>query len=464
VKSYVRAFPVALALTASVAVQGQTSAVDSYRDATGTIMVAATSNAAAAASWNRLAELTDKFPARLSGSANLANAILWAADQMKHDGLENVRVDRVMVPHWVRGQERGEIVAPWPQPLVLAALGGSVGTPPDGVEAETVVVKSFDEVAKRADLKGKIVVYNVPFRTDRDPGAAYSEAVQYRVHGASRAAARGAIAALVRSVGPSAHRTPHTGAMEYASNAPRIPAAAISTEDADKLQRMQDRGERVVVRIELGATTLPDAESGNVIGELRGRENPDEIVLLGCHFDSWDLAAGAMDDAGGCVAAWEAARVLKRLNLIPRRTIRVVLFTNEENGTRGGTDYRDRYASELSKHVLMLESDNGVLPLKGWGFKGSDKARTIVTDIAGLLKSINGAQVNTQFSGADIEPSVDRGVPGISPDVDMSRYFVIHHTPADTVDKILPADLGRLIAAIASMAYVVGDLPEALPR
>ena len=171
-----------------------------------------------------------------------------------------------------------------------------------------------------------------------------------------------------------------------------------------------------------------------------------------------------MDDAGGCIAAWEALRVLGRLNLVPRRTIRVVLFTNEENGTRGGDAYRDKYAGQLGDHVLMLESDGGVLPLEGWGFQGGGNARRIVSEIAGLLKAIGGERVTADFNGADIEPSVERGVPGISPDVDMSRYFVIHHTPADTVDKIAPADLGRLIAGIASMAYVVADMPEPLPR
>jgi carboxypeptidase Q len=449
----------------AVAVRAQGSSVDSYGDATARIIVAATSNVAASAAWSRLAELTDKFPARLSGSANLANAIQWAADQMKRDGLENVRVDKVMVPYWVRGEERGEIVAPWPQALVVAALGGSVGTPADGVEAEAIVVKNFVELeAKDPQLKGKIVVYNVPFRSDRDPAATYRDTVQYRVTGASRAAARGAVAALVRSVGPPGYRTPHTGSMRYTPGVAQIPAAAISAEDADKLQRMQDRGDRVFVRLTLGATTLPDAESGNVIAELRGRETPGELVLVGCHLDSWDLGAGAMDDGGGCIATWEALRLLKKLNMIPRRTIRLVLFTNEENGTRGGTGYRDKYADELINHVLMLESDNGVLPLKGWGFSGSAKARAVIADVAGLLKGIGADQVSDRFGGADIEPSVEQGVPGISPEVDMSRYFVIHHTPADTVDKIAPADLGRHVAAVASMAFVVADMPEVLPR
>jgi carboxypeptidase Q len=454
-----------LAFACACSARAQTSRVDAYRETTTRIISEATSEAAAEGVWNRLAELTDKFPARLSGSRNLESAVQWAADQMRRDGLDNVRIDRVMVPHWVRGGESGEIVAPYPQPIVLVALGGSIGTTASGVQAETIVVRSFDELeARSASVKGRIVVYNVPFRADRDPGRAYGEAVDYRVNGASRAAARGAVASLVRSVGPPAHRTPHTGSMQYAPDAPRIPAAAISAEDADKLQRMQDRGDRVVVRVTLGAQTLPDAESGNVIAELRGRERPEEIVLVGGHIDSWDLGAGAMDDGGGCVATWEALRLLKKLNLIPRRTIRLVLFTNEENGGRGGTGYRDKYAGQLDKHVLMLESDNGTLPLKGWGFSGSERARGVITDVAGLLKSIGAAQVTDGFSGADIEPSVRAGIPGISPDVDMSRYFLIHHTPADTVDKVVPSELSRLVAAIAAMAYVVADLPEPLER
>ena len=242
-------------------------------------------------------------------------------------------------------------------------------------------------------------------------------------------------------------------------------AAALSGEDADKLQRMQDRGIHAVVRMKLDARTLPDAESANVVAELRGRERPDEVVLIGGHIDSWDLASGAMDDGGGVVATWEAVRVLKRLNLVPRRTIRVVAFTNEENGTRGGQAYRDKYADQLAKHVLVLESDNGVLPLKGWGFSGSDKAREAIGQIAGLLRGLGGDRISDHFDGSDVSAAARAGnVPAISPEVDMTRYFLIHHTPADTVDKIDPAEMARCVAAIASMAYVVADMPQTLDR
>jgi carboxypeptidase Q len=437
--------------------------LEPYRAVTGRIIAEATSNSAA---WTRLAEFTDMFPARLSGSTNLQRAIEWAADQMKRDGLENVRREKVVVPHWVRGNESAEIVEPFQGQLAIAALGGSIATPPDGVRAETLVVRSYDDLeAHAAQAKGKIVVYNVVYRADADPLVAYREGTQYRGAGASRAAKLGAVAALVRSVGPTAHRTPHTGGMRYTNDAPQIPVAAISSEDADKLQRMQDRGTKPIVRLKLEAHTLADAESANVVAELRGREKPDEIVVIGGHIDSWDLASGAMDDGGGVIATWEAVRVLKTLNLIPRRTIRLVAFTNEENGARGGQAYRDAHADQLARHVLMLESDNGVLPLKGWGFSGTDKARETIGQIAGLLRSLGGDRITDHFDGTDVAPAARAGnVPAISPEVDMTRYFAIHHTPADTVDKVDPAEMARCVAAIASMAYVVADMPQPLDR
>jgi carboxypeptidase Q len=407
--------------------------------------------------WKRLAELTDTFGNRLSGSETLEQAIDWAVAAMKADGLENVRKERVMVPKWVRGRESLELVQPVKQSLVMLGLGDSVGTPAAGIEADVVIVKSFDDLDRRAaDVKGKIVLYNVPY-TD------YGQTRPYRSDGPSRAAKLGALATLVRSVGPAGLRTPHTGGLVYAADAPKIPAAAIPTEDADRLQRLADRKVPVRVRLSMEAHMDPDAVSHNVVGEWRGRELPNEILVAGGHLDSWDVGAGASDDGGGCVVTWEALRIMKKLNLRPRRTVRVVLWTNEENGGRGGLAYRDQHRDELGRHVLMMESDGGVFRPLGFGFTGNENARETVRAIATLLAGIGADQISPGGGGADIGPSVQEGrIPAMSLDVDGAKYFLVHHTPADTVDKIDPTEMARCAAAVAVMAYVVADLPRRL--
>ena len=406
--------------------------------------------------WERLAELTDTFGHRLSGSESLDAAIRWAAEQMKKDGLENVRLEPVKVPHWVRGAESLEIVGPGRQALVMLGLGNSIGTPTHGIEADLIVVRTFAELqASASRIKGRIVLFNVPFTT-------YSETVLYRADGPSRAAALGAVAALVRAVGPPGLRTPHTGALRYEEDAPQIPAAAVATEDADRLQRMQDRGTRVRLRLKMEARFLPDADSFNVVAEIRGRERPEEVVVVGGHFDSWDVGTGATDDGGGCVVTWEALRLMKKVGLRPRRTVRVVLWTNEENGLRGGLAYRDRYRDQLANHVLMLESDSGVFKPTGFGFSGSDTARARIKEIAGLLSGIQADRIGESGGGADIGPSVQAAnIPAMSLEVD-GDYFLIHHTPADTIDRIDAGDMSRAAAAIAVIAYVVAEMPDRL--
>lgn len=445
---------IVLSLFAGLAARSQGPWIDQYREPASRIIEAALVDRFA---WDRLAELTDTFGHRLSGSPQLEAAIRWAVEEMKNDGLENVRTEPVMVPRWVRGAESAEILEPAPDAIVMLGLGGSVGTGPDGVQAPVLVVRSFEELERKADFaRGRIVVYNAPFTN-------YGETVQYRVEGASRAARHGAVAALVRSVGPVSLRTPHTGGMQYAPGVPQIPVAAITIEDADRLQRMQDRGARVVVRLKMEAHTLPDIESANVVAEITGREKPDEIVLLGGHFDSWDVGAGATDDGGGCIVTWDALRILKRLNLRPQRTLRVVLWTNEENGMRGALAYRDRHRDTLANHVLALESDSGVFRPLGFGFTGPDRARTTVTDIASLLKDLGADRIGPSGGGADIGPIVQAAqVPAMSLMVDGTRYFIVHHTPADTVDKIDPAEVSRCVAAVAVMVYIVADMPQRL--
>lgn len=425
-----------------------------YRDTASRIIAEATGSTFA---WDRLAELTDSVGHRLSGSPELDAAIAWALEHMQEDGLENVRADPVMVPKWVRGAESAEIVGPGRHQLVMLGLGGSVATPPAGIEAPTLVVSGFEELdTKAAAARGKIVVFNVPFTT-------YGQTVQYRALGPSRAARLGAVAMLVRSVGPTGYRTPHTGSLQYAQDAPKIPAAAVTAEDAERLQRMQNRGTPAVVRLKMEAHYEPDVPSANVVAELVGREKPEEIVVVGGHLDSWDVGAGATDDGGGCVVTWEALRILKKLGLRPRRTLRVVLFTNEENGTRGGSAYRDQYRDALSNHVLMLESDSGVFRPNGFGFTGNDKARAQVTSIARLLAALGADRIGPSGGGADIGPSIQAAnIPAMSLDVDQSLYFTIHHTPADTVDKINPSDMAKSAAAVAVMAYVVAEMPARL--
>jgi carboxypeptidase Q len=427
--------------------------LDPYREPASRLVGEAMSNSFA---WERLAQLGDTFGHRLSGSQSLDDAIQWAVSEMKKDGLENVHTEPVKVPHWVRGRESLEITTPRPMPLVILGLGNSVGTPPDGLEAEVLVVRTFDELDAAADrVRGRIVLFNAPFTT-------YNETVQFRGSGPSRAAAHGAVAALVRSVGPPGLRLPHTGSLRYAEGSPQIPAAAVTTEDADRLQRMQDRGTRVRVRLKMEAKFLPDADSFNVVGELRGREKPDEIVVVGGHFDSWDVGTGSTDDGGGCVVTWEVLRLMKKLNIRPRRTVRVVLWTNEENGTRGAVAYRDRHKAQLGDHVLMLESDSGVFRPTGFGFTGSDAARAKVIEMASLLRGIEADHISAVGEGADIGPSVQAAnIPAMSLDVD-GNYFLIHHTPADTIDKINPMDMSRASAAIAVIAYVVAEMPERL--
>ena len=409
--------------------------------------------------WDRLAVLTDTIGHRLSGSPALERAIQWAVAEMTRDGLENVRAERVMVPKWVRGQESAEIVEPAHHAMVMLGLGDSVGTKGEGVQGEVLVVDSFEELdAKASAARGRIVLFNVPFTS-------YGETVRFRAGGPSRAARHGAVAALVRAVGPPGLRTPHTGALQYASDAPKIPAAAISTEDADRIERMTEGNNKVVVRLKMEAHFEADAESANVVGEIRGRELPDEVVVVSGHLDSWDVGAGATDDGGGCVVTWEALRLMKKLNLRPRRTVRVVLFTNEENGGRGGQAYRDQHRAELAKHVMMLESDGGVFRPLGVGFTGSDAARDTVKAIATLLTGIAADQVSAGGGGADIGPSVQEAhIPAMSLDVDGSKYFLIHHTPADTIDKIDPVEMAKCAAVVAVMAYVIADLPQRLAR
>ncbi len=443
---------VAAALLLPATARGQEIA-DAYRDVADRIIDAATGDHDA---YARLTELVETFGPRISGSVALERAIDWIAEEMDADGFDNVHTERVMVPHWVRGEESLEMILPWPRTLPMLGLGFSVGTPPGGIRGEVLVVNSFDDLEERADeAAGRLVLFNVPFTT-------YGETVQYRSGGAVAAAEAGAVASLIRSVTPYSQQTPHTGNSSYEEGVPRIPHAAITVEDADLLQRMQERGQRVELHLRMEAQTFPDVPGRNVMAEIRGSEFPNEVVVFGGHIDSWDVGQGAMDDAGGVVAAWEAIRLLKELGLQPRRTIRAVGWTSEEQGRTGGREYVAHHEDEY--HVLAMESDAGVFKPSGFGFTGSDQAFAMIREIGTLLDRIESGSVTRGGGGADISPLMATGVPGMGLNVDGPKYFWYHHSDADTVDKLDPDEVALCVATMAVMAYVVADMPVRLPR
>jgi len=424
---------------------------DRFADDARRIVAAATTDDTA---YRRLEWLCDRIGARLSGSKALEQAVAWSASQMRKDGFDAVREERVKVPRWVRGKESAFIREPISRPLTMLGLGGSVGTGGRELTAPVLVVSDFDELDRRGrEAEGRIVCFNVPFTQ-------YGATVAYRSRGAGEAAKRGAVGVLVRSVGPESLSTPHTGSVTYPPDGRRIPAAAITIEDATLLARNQARGENSVVSLRMGARTLADTWSANVVADLRGREKPDEVVLLGAHLDSWDVGQGAHDDGGGCVAVWEAARLLKELALRPRRTVRVVLFTNEENGLRGGRGYAEAHRDTVARHVLVVESDSGVTDPKGVGLsarspEGLVRARETLEP---LLSLVGAGRVDSGGGGADIGPLGALGVPTMGIQVDMSLYWSIHHTPADTFEKVEPASLARCVAVLAMVARVAGEI------
>ena len=408
--------------------------------------------------FTRLATMCDTFGPRFTGSKNLESAIDWCLAEMKHDGFQNVRGEEVIVPRWVRGNESVELLSPRRRTLPMLGLGGSVGTPPGGITADVLVVTGFDDLKNRvAEAKGRIVLFNVPFTE-------YRETVIVRTQGAIHAARAGALASLIRSVGPFSMQTPHTGGMSYADDVKKIPHAALSLEDANMLSRMAARGEPLRVRLKMEARTLADGTSRNVVAEIPGSEKPEEIVIVSGHIDSWDVGQGAMDDGGGCLAAWEAARLMLKLRLRSKRTVRVVLRTNEENGIRGAMSYAERHEAALARHTLAIESDSGVFQPTGFGFLGSGRGMEIIRGVGKLLDPIGSGNIAKGCRGADVLKLVRGGVPVMHLEADRKKYFWFHHTDADTIDKLVPAEFNRCVAAMAVMAYVIADLPETLPR
>ena len=415
--------------------------------------------------YDTLAYLTDNIGPRLSGSKGAELAVKWTTQQLRDWGFD-VRNEKVMVPHWVRGAERGHLVSHNDQKIVLTALGGSIATPAAGITAEVVEVTSYEQLAElgRAKIAGKIVFYNKPMDMALVESGqafdAYGKAVVFRGGGASRAAEFGAVAAVIRSVASGSLRTPHTGSMRYDEKFPKIPAAAITTEDADLVHRLLAKGERVRMHLVLTPKLLPDVPSANVIAEIRGRERPDEVVLIGGHLDSWDLGTGAIDNGSGVAMVMETLRAMKELGIRPKRTIRGVLFMNEENGLRGGRKYFENVAKreELHKHIAAIESDAGAAPPTAFITTLEGAAVDRMQSRAAILRRIAPMKfTSSKHTGADTSPLTDAGVPGFGLVPEPRHYFDFHHTPADTLDKVDPKALAQNTAALAALAYLLAE-------
>ncbi len=419
--------------------------------------------------YRKMIVLCDDIGHRLSGSAALERAVEWAAEAMRADGQENVRLEPVMVPHWVRGNESATMIEPRYQTLTMLGLGGSIGTGPDGITAPVVAVRDEQELTQIGDgARGKIVLFNNAMPNYHpEHGAGYGTAVRFRSRGAQLAAEKGAVASLVRSVTAHSLNSPHTGAMRYGEGTRQIPHAALAVEDAEMLARFYERGIEPVVTLKMEAKTLDPALSANVIGELRGRERPDEVVVISGHIDSWDVGQGAHDDAGGCVQAVEAINALRKLDMIPRRTIRVVLWTNEENGLAGGRDYAKKHEAELPSHVAAIESDGGSFKPVGYSVQCDDASREAAAaeqmrDLLSLFEDWGATSVTVGSSGADLGPMKSAGVVLMGHRVEMAKYFDYHHSPADTLDKVDPVELSQNVAVMATVAYVLADMPDRL--
>ena len=407
-----------------------------------------------------LRSLVDPAPHRLSGSAGAADAVAWAVKTMNEVGLSHVRQESVMVPHWVRGTvERAEVLGKHPYRLAICALGGSIGTPSDGITSEVIEVHSVEEARMLGTVAdGKIIFFNRPMDpTKVNTFEAYGGAVDQRSAGAVEAAKVGGIAALVRSVSTKHDRVPHTGAMGYQDSVRKIPGVALSTDDADSLSAFLKRNPHLKVRIVLNCRTLPDAPSANVMGEIVGNEMPDQVIVVSGHLDCWDKGEGAVDDGSGCAQAIEALRLLKAIGVHPKRTIRAVLFMNEENGDRGGKGYPVDPARAGEHHVAALESDMGGFAPRGFSVDADSLASRRSNRWRPLFSQLQAADWETGYSGTDITPLVRTGVPGFGLVVESQRYFDYHHSANDVLSAVHPRELELGAVAEAFLCYLIAE-------
>jgi carboxypeptidase Q len=425
--------------------------------------------------YRQVAHLANNIGPRLSGSAQAAKAVEYVANELKAIGCE-VQLEKVMVPHWVRGEETATLIqfpgqAPnTTQKIVLCALGDSVATPPEGIEAEVVVARNFDELKSlpRDKVAGKIVLFNYPFDKQMAAqgrgGEAYGEAVVYRSDGPSAAARQGAVACLIRSVGGADYRLPHTGQTDYASDAPKIPAGAVTAEDADLITDLVRQGP-VRMKLVLTPQTLPDVESANVIGDIKGSEHPEQVIIVSGHLDSWDLGTGAIDDGAGVAVSMEAANLIQKLHLKPKRTIRVIAWMNEENGLAGSKQYAKGHEKDWANHFAAMETDGGAGHPLGINIRGKPEVKKMLAPVAAILQESGAGVLNlVEHCGADIKPLEEAGVPAFSPIQDSRFYFNYHHTAADTLDKIAPKELVENSAVVAVVACALANMEQPLPR
>jgi carboxypeptidase Q len=426
--------------------------------------------------YRQVAHLANNIGPRLTGSAQAAKAVEYVAGELKAIGCE-VQLEKVMVPHWVRGEETASLVQ-FPgqaenttQKIVLCALGASVATPAEGITAEVIAVKNFDELKSlsRDKVAGKIVLFDYHFdkqmAAESHGGDAYGEAVVYRADGPIAAARQGAVACLIRSVGGADYRIPHTGQTKYADDAPKIPAGAVTAEDADTIVDLARQGP-VKMKLVLTPQTLPDVESFNVIGDVKGSEHPEQVVIVSGHLDSWDLGTGAIDDGAGVAVSMEAANLVQKLHLKPKRTIRVIAWMNEENGSMGSKTYAKDHAADMSNHFAAMETDGGAGHPLGINVKAKPGVKSMLAPLAAILQESGAGILNAvdHSPGADIEPMDEAGVPSFSPIQDGRFYFNYHHTAADTLDKIVPKELAENSAIVAVFAYALANSEQPLPR
>jgi carboxypeptidase Q len=425
--------------------------------------------------YRQVAHLSNNIGPRLTGSAQAAKAVEYVASELKAIGCE-VQLEKVMVSHWMRGEETAALVqfpgqaANTTQKIVLCALGDSVETPADGIEAEVIAVRNFDELKSlpREKVAGKFVLFNYPFdkqmAAEGRGGEAYGEAVVYRADGPSAAARQGAVACLIRSVGGADYRLPHTGQTDYANDAPKIPAGAVTAEDADLIADLVRQGP-VRMKLVLTPQTLPDVESANVIGDIKGSEHPEQVIIVSGHLDSWDLGTGAIDDGAGVAVSLEAANLIQKLRLKPKRTIRVIAWMNEENGLAGSKQYAKDHEKEWMNHFAAMETDGGADHPLGINIKAKPEAKKTFAPIAAILQGSGAGMLNlVEHCGADIGPMEKAGVPAFSPIQDSRFYFNYHHTAADTLDKIVPKELAENSAVVAVAAYALANMEQPLPR